>query len=50
MINVRLIIAVYKNIPFLQKVLDSIENQTYKKFDVAIVEDGDFPAMQAYIA
>jgi GT2 family glycosyltransferase len=50
MINVRIIIAVYKNIPFLQKVLDSIENQTYKKFDVAIVEDGDFPDMQAYIA
>jgi cellulose synthase/poly-beta-1,6-N-acetylglucosamine synthase-like glycosyltransferase len=49
MINVRIIIAVYKNIPFLQKVLDSIEFQTYKNFDVAIVEDGDFPAMKAFI-
>jgi GT2 family glycosyltransferase len=49
MINVRIIIAVYKNIPFLQKVLDSIEFQTYKNFDVAIVEDGSFPAMKAFI-
>jgi GT2 family glycosyltransferase len=49
MINVRIIIAVYKNIPFLQKVLDSLEFQNYKNFDVAIVEDGDFPAMKAFI-
>ena len=49
MINVRIIIAVYKNIPFLKKVLDSIDFQTYKNFDVAIVEDGDFPEMKAFI-
>ena len=41
-ISVNLFICVYKNIPFLKKVLDSVEQQVYKNFTVTIVEDGNF--------
>ena len=48
-ISVNLFICVYKNIPFLRKVLDSVEQQIYKNFSVTIVEDGDFEEMKKFI-
>ena len=48
-ISVNLFICVYKNIPFLRKVLDSVEQQLYKNFTVTVVEDGDFNEMKIFI-
>jgi len=48
-IEINLLITVYKNIPFLKKVLDSIEKQTYKNFTVTILEDGNFNDMKEFI-
>ena len=48
-ISVNLFICVYKNIPFLRKVLDSVEQQLYKNFTVTIVEDGNFEEMKTFI-
>lgn len=48
-IHIRLIIAVYKNTIFLQKVLDSVAKQTYTNFTVAIAEDGDSDVMKKFI-
>lgn len=48
-IAVNLVISVYKNIPFLSKVLDSVEQQSYRDFSVTIVEDGDSEAMKNFI-
>lgn len=44
-----LIIAVYKNVPFLQLVLKSIANQTYTDFEVIIAEDDNNVDMQQFI-
>jgi len=41
-ISVNVFICVYKNIPFLQKVLDSVDQQTYRNFTVTVMEDGYF--------
>jgi cellulose synthase/poly-beta-1,6-N-acetylglucosamine synthase-like glycosyltransferase len=49
-VSVRLIIAVYKNTTFLKKVLDSVEQQTYRNFNVSIVEDGNSEVMRNFIA
>jgi len=48
-ITVNVFICVYKNIPFLQKVLDSVEKQIYRNFTVTVVEDGDFEGMKKFI-
>ena len=48
-ITVNLFICVYKNIPFLRKVLDSVEQQIYKNFTVTVVEDGDFEEMKTFL-
>jgi glycosyltransferase involved in cell wall biosynthesis len=48
-ISVRLIIAVYKNTAFLKKVLDSVEQQTYRNFKVSVVEDGNSEVMKNFI-
>jgi glycosyltransferase involved in cell wall biosynthesis len=37
--KVSLIIAVYKRADFLQRVLSSVENQTYRNFEVIVAED-----------
>ena len=49
-ITVNVFVSVYKNIPFLRKVLDSIEKQVYKNFTVTIAEDGCFEEMRNFIA
>ena len=48
-ISVRILITVYKNVHFLKKVLDSIENQSYKNFSVSILEDGDSELVKNFI-
>ena len=48
-ISVNLFICVYTNIPFLKKVLDSVEQQVYKNFTVTIVEDGNFEEMKTFV-
>lgn len=47
--SVNLFICVYKNIPFLKKVLDSVEQQEYRNFTVTVAEDGDFEGMKTFI-
>ena len=49
LISVNLFISVYKNIAFLKKVLDSVEQQHYKNFSVTILEDGEFDEMRTFI-
>jgi hypothetical protein len=48
-VSVNLFISVYKNISFLKKVLDSVEQQYYKNFIVTILEDGEFDDMREFI-
>ena len=48
-VSVNLFISVYKNISFLKKVLDSVEQQYYKNFIVTILEDGEFDEMREFI-
>ena len=48
-ISVRIFITVYKNVPYLQKVLDSIELQNYRNFAVSILEDGDSEIVKNFI-
>lgn len=48
-ISVNLFISVYKNVAFLKKVLDSVEQQYYKNFIVTILEDGEFDDMREFI-
>ena len=48
-ISIQLIIAVYKNTTFLKKVLDSVEQQSYRNFKVSIVEDGNSEVMKNFI-
>jgi glycosyltransferase involved in cell wall biosynthesis len=48
-ITIRLIIAVYKNTTFLKKVLDSVEQQSYRNFVVSIVEDGNSEVMRNFV-
>ncbi len=45
-----LIISVYKNIPFLKTVLDSLKFQTEKRFEIIIAEDGEDRSMREFIA
>ncbi len=47
--TVNLFICVYKNITFLKKVLDSVDQQLYRNFTVTVVEDGDFEGMLNFI-
>ena len=47
--KVSIIVAVYKDIKALSLVLDSLKNQTYKNFEVVIVEDGCSKEMQNFI-
>ena len=44
-----LIISVYKNIPFLKSVLDSLKFQTVKDFEIIISEDGNDIKMKNFI-
>ena len=44
-----LIISVYKNVPFLKTVLDTLHYQTVKDFEIIISEDGEDEAMKNFI-
>lgn len=50
MVHIRVLIAVYKNVAYLKKVLDSLEQQSYRSFQVSVVEDGDFVPMRDFLA
>ena len=45
-----LIISIYKNIPFLTTILDSLKLQTEQNFEVIISEDGDDKKVREFIA
>ena len=45
-----LIIAVYKNTVFLKAVLDSLKEQTEKKFEIIIAEDGESSEMKSFLS
>ena len=47
--KVSLIIAVYKDIEALSLIIEALQNQTYKNFEVIIAEDGDSFEMKGYI-
>lgn len=47
--KVSIIVAVYKNIKALDLIIQSLRKQTYKNFEVVIVEDGQYPAMKEYV-
>ncbi|MEI6554805.1 MAG: glycosyltransferase [Paludibacter sp.] len=44
-----LIIAIYNNIRFLKAVLDSLQFQTEKDFEIIIAEDGETPAVKEFV-
>lgn len=44
-----LIISVYKDIYFLEQVMNSLELQTWRDFEVIISEDGGSPEMKHYV-
>lgn len=48
-IKASLIISVYKNVPFLKAVLDALQFQTEKRFEVIISEDGEDAAMRRFV-
>ena len=45
-----LIISVYKNIRFLQAVLDGLNYQTEQRFEIIISEDGESEEMRTFLA
>jgi glycosyltransferase involved in cell wall biosynthesis len=47
--RVSIIIAVYKDVEALELVLKSLKNQTYKNFEVIVVEDGRDSNMREYV-
>jgi len=49
-ITVRVFITTYKNIPYLTKVLQSLELQTFKDFTVSILEDGSEHELRDYLS
>jgi glycosyltransferase involved in cell wall biosynthesis len=48
--KISVIIAFYRNLPFLDLILSGLERQTYDDFEVIIAEDDDLPATKEYIA
>jgi len=44
-----LIIAIYNNIPFLKAILDSLQFQTEKDFEIIITEDGESADVKRFI-
>ncbi|HEY6902087.1 MAG TPA: glycosyltransferase [Puia sp.] len=47
--KISVIIAFYKNIPFLDVILKGLKTQTYTNFEVIIAEDDDAPATVEYL-
>lgn len=48
LIKVSIVIAIYKSEPFLEKLLNSVKNQTYKNIEVILVDDGS-PDKSGYL-
>ncbi|HVU57980.1 MAG TPA: glycosyltransferase [Puia sp.] len=48
--KISVIIAFYKNLPFLDLILAGLKRQSYDNFEVIIAEDDDAPATKEYIA
>lgn len=44
-----LIISVYNNVPFLNAVLRSVNEQTWNDFEIIISEDGEHPEMRTFL-
>lgn len=49
-IRVSLIVAVYKDIDALDLIIQALKNQTYKNFEVVIVEDNNAKEMNEYVS
>lgn len=47
--KVSIIVAVYKDVKALALIINALKNQTYKNFEVVIVEDGNSLSMKEYI-
>ena len=47
--KVSVIVAVYKDVEALKLIIKALQNQTYKNFEVVIVEDGNSNEMKEYI-
>jgi len=48
--KISVIIAFYKNLPFLDLILAGLQRQSYGSYEVIIAEDDDAPATRDYIA
>ncbi|HEU5292950.1 MAG TPA: glycosyltransferase [Cyclobacteriaceae bacterium] len=48
--KVSLIISVYKDVENLKLVLDSLNFQTYKDYEIIVSEDGEFDGMKQFLA
>jgi len=48
--KISVIIAFYKNLPFLDLILSGLKRQTYGNFEVIIAEDDNAPATREYVA
>jgi len=48
--KISVIIAFYKNLPFLDLVLSGLQRQTYDDFEVIVAEDDDAVATKEYVA
>src|ERR1700760_3470178 len=47
--KISVIIAFYKNIPFLDLILEGLKQQSYSNFEAIIAEDDNAPATVSYI-
>ena len=47
--KVSVIVSVYKDVNSLSLIMDALQNQTYKNFEVVVVEDGNAQEMTEYI-
>ena len=47
--KVTVIISIYNNIPFLKVVLDSLQLQTEKDFEIVVSEDGENPDVKTFL-
>lgn len=48
--KVSVIVAVYKDVEGLSLIIEALKNQTYKNFEVVVVEDGESPEMADFVA
>ena len=48
--KISVIIAFYKNLPFLDLILSGLQRQTYDDFEVIVAEDDDVPATREFVS